>query len=365
MASFECEVLIVGGRVAGATLASLLGEAGREVLLVDRASFPSQTVSTHFFRGQWGVSNLDRVGVLEEVLKVAPRLVCQYDYADGQTVPSVGPPQEPGDMGFGLSVRRVTLDNILFDRARQHPSVRVMEGTSFVDVVRDGERVVGASLRQNTDHIEVRCRYVIGADGRHSRVASAVGAPYEFEDQPTRALYYQYVRNFVGPDEAAPGPEFSFLGDEIAYVFPSDDNVTCVAASINLERFKELRGKLAAEFPRVIDRHPALAKRFRDATPVDQIRGCGPEGSYVRHPVGDGWALVGDASIHQDPWTGRGIDFASTHATYLAEALRDAFDGHMTENQALSSYHERRNQHGLTGYRVTTELAKDLSQIPR
>ena len=101
-------------------------------------------------------------------------------------------------------------------------------------------------------------------------------------------------------------------------------SLVCVAASVNLERFRGIRGSLAAGFRGVIDDHPALAGRFARAEPASRVLGCGPETSYVRRPVGDGWALVGDASIHQDPWSGRGIDFATTHATFLAEALLDS-----------------------------------------
>jgi flavin-dependent dehydrogenase len=78
--------------------------------------------------------------------------------------------------------------------------------------------------------------------------------------------------------------------------------------------------------------------------------------------VGDGWALVGDASIHQDPWTGKGIDFASRHAIFLAEALMDALSG-SPEVKALGTYWRRRNEHGLDTYHATNRLAKDLRQL--
>lgn len=45
------DAAVIGARVAGATVAALLGDAGYRVLLIDRASFPSATLSTHFFRG--------------------------------------------------------------------------------------------------------------------------------------------------------------------------------------------------------------------------------------------------------------------------------------------------------------------------
>jgi len=358
--SLECEVLVIGARIAGSSLAALLGEAGCDVVMADRAVFPSPTLSTHFFRGAGGVAVLCRLGVLEEALALgAPELACQYDYLGGQESFRLGPPQDPGEAGFCLSVRREPLDDILVRRAGRAPGVRVMQGTRLTGLTSKRGRVTGAVLARGPETLTVRSRFTIGADGRHSRVAAAAGAGLELSDRPARALYYQYLRNFPspGPD---PGPEFSRRGDEIAYVFPSDGGVACVALSVNLAAFQQIRRSLAPAFPRLIAAHRGLAERFRHAEPVSRILGCGPEPHYVRRPFGAGWALVGDASIHQDPWTGVGIDFATIHATFLAEALLEVIGGQRPEAAALADYRTRRNEHGLAIYRETTELAKDL-----
>lgn len=356
-------MLIVGARVAGATLAAIAGDGGLDVVLVDTATFPSTTLSTHFFRGQWGVSALERLGVLDEVLALgAPKLVCQYDYSEGMETAQVSPPQDPGAIGFCLSVRREPLDELLVRRAARRTNVTVLEGTRFVGAVISDDRVVGATLQRGGEPLEVTCRLLVGADGRRSAVAKALGAVVEVSDPPMRALYYQYVRGFPSPGEHA-GPEFSLRGDEVAYVFPSDDSLACIAVSVNLQRFEAMRGSVATCFRSAIEEHPALAGRFGAATPEGRVLGCGPERSYVRVPAGPGWALVGDASIHQDPWSGRGIDFAMTHATYLADALLDGALNEDTQAKSLRRYHMRRDEHGLAGYRETTEFAADLRRL--
>ena len=65
-----------------------------------------------------------------------------------------------------------------------------------------------------------------------------------------------------------------------------------------------------------------MAERVAAATPAGELLACGPTRNYVRVPVGPGWALVGDSGMHQDPWSGTGIDKAMVHATLLADALR-------------------------------------------
>ncbi|MGH2914522.1 MAG: NAD(P)/FAD-dependent oxidoreductase [Solirubrobacteraceae bacterium] len=364
MDSLECDVLIVGGRVAGSILATVLGTAGHEVVVVDRARFPSPTASTHFFRGADGVAALEHVGVLGDVLALGPpRLACQYDHIQGQDAPRLSPPQDPGEVGFCLSVRREPLDDILVRRAAREPTVRVLQGTRLTELKRTNGRVTGAVLSADGEVLDVRSRFTVGADGRRSTVAERVQPELELSDAPARALFYQYVRGFPSPG-SDPGPEFSILGDEIAYVFPSDDGVTLVAASVNLETFEAIRRSLSTSFAGVISRHEGITERFKQARPISKVLGCGPEPHYVRRPWGNGWALVGDASIHQDPWSGRGIDFAGTHARYLGEALTDTLSGRVDESAALQAYWKRRDQHALAGYRETNELAKDLRQIP-
>ncbi len=365
MLNQEYDVLIVGARVGGSIAASLLGDAGYRVLLVDRAAFPSSTLSTHFFRGGGMGTVLKRLGVLEQVLELGcPPLVCQYNYLDGAVQPVVNPPQTPGEVGYALSVRREPLDYILLQRALLSPTVHFFGQTHVKELVWEGERVVGAYLATADGDLSVRARIVVGADGRHSFIARAVHAPIEETAPPYRAIYHCYVRGFSGPGGVEPnGPEFSRFGDENAYIFPSDDGVTCVALSINLVDFAWMRKAAPERFRERLARHRGLWDRFNASTPIERLLGCGPEPSYVRVPVGCGWALVGDASMHQDAWSGFGMDMASTHATFLAEALIAWLDNRMSERDALDSYHQRRNEHGLAVYRRTTQLASDLRQI--
>ena len=177
---------------------------------------------------------------------------------------------------------------------------------------------------------------------------------------PRRALFYRYYRDLAGADDAA---EFSLCGDEMAYVFPSDGHVRCVAVSINLRTYAEIRGALTAGFERRIAAHAGIGARVADATAVSRVLGCGPERSYLRRPWGSGWALVGDAGMHTDPFAGRGIDFAARHATFLAESLAGWLDGATTLDAALEEYARRRDTQAREEYRAITALARDLRRL--
>jgi len=329
---------------------------------VDRASFPSPTLSTHFFRGARLGSVLVSLGVFDEVLALgSPPLRCDYNYATGEATPEVSPPQDPGEVGFALSVRRGPLDHLLLRRARREPSVEVCERTALSSIRRDGERVVGATLG---DGRQVSARFTVGADGRASSVAAAVGAAEQIREPATRAMYYRYAIGFTNPCGDPPdGAEFSMRGDELLYAFPSDGGTTCVAVSVNLEDFARMRTGADQGFRERLDAHPGLAARLGRCGFAGRLFGCGPKDHLVRVPVGPGWALVGDASLHQDPWTGNGMDNAGVHATFLASAIDDVLRGRATEDDALRRYHEARDDHALPGFRETVGFGRDLRQL--
>jgi flavin-dependent dehydrogenase len=358
----EVDVAIVGARVGGSITAALLGDAGYRVLLIDATTFPSDTISTHFFRGAGLGSMLVRLGVLDEVLALgSPPLTRQYDFAGADPQPTIGDPQDPGALGYCLSVRRRPLDHLLVERALAAGDVALWERTSARSLLTDGERVVGLVVERQAQRHEVRARLVVGADGRSSAVARWVDAPIQRRETATRAMYYRYVHGFRGPNGALDGPEFSLQGDELVYAFPSDGDVTCVAISINLDAFGLFRHDLETSFGARLAAHPGLAARFAGATPDGRILGSGPKDALVRQPYGPGWALIGDASLQQDPWTGLGMDNAGIHAGFLAHSIDDWLTGRTSEEEAFAHYTARRDEHALPGFELTAELGRDLS----
>jgi len=362
--TIEVDVAIVGARIAGSVTAALLGAAGYRVLVVDSATFPSDTISTHFFRGAGLGTVLARLGLLDDVLALgSPPLTREYDFRGDDPTPVVEGPQDPGDVGFCLSVRRRPLDHLLVERARATPGVEVWEATSARSLLRDGDCINGLIVHRGGITQEVRARLVVGADGRASAVARWLETPEERREPATRAMYYRYVRGFRGPDDSWDGPVFSFQGDELAYAFPSDDDVSCIALSINLDAFATFRGAPEGRFAERLAAHPGLAKQFGRSSPEGRMLGSGPKDAIVRTPAGPGWALVGDASLSQDPWTGLGMDNAGTHAVFLSEAVDAWLSGRSSETEALAEYHRRRDEHAMPGFIMTADEGRDLSVL--
>ena len=122
------DVVVVGGRCAGSPLAMLLARAGLSVALVEQATFPRDTLSTHIFESS-ALAFLNRVGVLNAVRATGAPIVNHIDIRQEGFRARVPVPQQPGDVGGVMSVRRLLLDPILRRRPRgQEPRSDGREG---------------------------------------------------------------------------------------------------------------------------------------------------------------------------------------------------------------------------------------------
>jgi flavin-dependent dehydrogenase len=347
----EVDVVVVGGRIAGCLTAIRLAAHGISVRLLESRDFPSDTLSTHFFRGDGLVRSLADVGVLEEVLATgAPPLGCEYFSLDGGSF-NQGPPQEPGRIGYCLSVRRSTLDVILARRAAT-AGVDVRTRTKVVDVVTIDGVCTGVTDQRGGVH---RARVVVGADGRRSTVARLVAAPVAERHPPARAMYYRYAAGWRSPSSV--GPEFALDGDLFSYVFPSDGGVACLAVSLPVADHESARRDAAGRLLRAFGGNPQTASRVEEAEWVSGVYIGLPAASVWREPVGPGWVLVGDAGTAQDPWAGLGMDTAARQAEAFVEAFTSSPDDWQ------GSYVALRHERTYPGFEETTRLAPDLRQL--
>jgi flavin-dependent dehydrogenase len=252
-----------------------------------------------------------------------------------------------GTPGIGVAPRRFRLDALLVEAAAE-AGAEVRQGYSVLDLLWEGDRVVGIRGHQG----EERAQVVVGADGMRSLVASSVGAPIYADLAPLTCCYYSHWADL--PTDAL---EVHALPGQLAIVFPTDDQLTCVAVCWSADQFPTVRANLEAEFLLGLESWPDLSQRVQAGRRVERFQGTPELPFFLRKPCGPGWALVGDAACRVDPITAQGITDALRDVDLLADALTSGLGGGSLENQ-LTEYHRRRDEAVMPIYRFTSERAR-------
>ena len=354
----EYDAIVVGARVAGSSLAILLGRQGRRVLLVDRDYFPSDTLSTHLLQPP-AVEMLDRLGVRAEVESSGLRRLGRLRTYLGDVVVE-GPLRAPG--AYALCARRDRLDMALIRQAVRRHGVELLERTSAHGLVWEDGRATGVELRPaGGARRTVRARVVVGADGRHSRVAEWTGAARYEEAPALRPVYYAYYRG-VTP-QPTPALEVFYQDGRIGFVLPMEPGIDCLALEVQPEEFPAFRADPGGRLEAVLRTLPGMATRMADAERDGPARGIRGVENYLRIPYGPGWALTGDAAYCKDSSTGTGIEDAFRQSFLLADALGTALDGADWE-ATMAAYHRRRDEAVLPGYRSTLAYTRTNAPSP-
>jgi flavin-dependent dehydrogenase len=344
------DAIVVGARCAGSPTAMLLARKGYRVLLLDRAGFPSDTLSVHYIH-QAGTSRLSRWGLLEQVAGTNCPPVYEQTLDVGPFALRGTPPPIDG-VGAGYCPRRTVLDQILVDAAVA-AGAELREHFTVKDLLFDGDRVIGVRghARRGTPVVE-RAKIVIGADGLHSLVARAAGAAV-YNDRPSFACaYYSYWAGVpIGGAEIYPRTDRAII------TAPTNDGQAVVIAYWPASMFHEVRADIEGNFMRSLELTPSLTERVRGGTRTERFRGTVDLPNFYRKPFGPGWALVGDAGYHKDPISAQGISDAFRDAELLAEAIADGFAGRRPLADALASYEAQRNEATAAIYEMTVQMA--------
>jgi flavin-dependent dehydrogenase len=347
MATYD--VIVVGARCAGAPTAMLLAQKGHRVLLVDQASFPSDTLSTHMIHAP-GIAALSRWGLLDQVVAAGTPPIDTFSFDFGPiTITGTPRPKDGNSTGYGP--RRTILDKILVDAA-DRAGVEVRELFTVEEVVVEDGVVVGIRGHgKDGATVLERARVVIGADGRNSHVAKAVG-PEQYNEKPKlQWSYYTYWS-----DLPVNGFEIFVRPDRGWAALPTNDGLTMLVVGWPFAESMAYKADIEANYLKTLDLAPAFAERVRGAHREEQFSG-GAVPNFFRKPFGSGWVLVGDAGYNKDPITAQGISDAFRDAELCSVALDEVFSGARTFDDAMAGYQRTRDAQVLAIYDFTTQLA--------
>jgi 2-polyprenyl-6-methoxyphenol hydroxylase-like FAD-dependent oxidoreductase len=333
------DVIVVGARCAGAPTAMLLARQGHRVLLVDRATFPSDTVSTHLLHAP-GVAALARWGLLDRLVATGCPPISDY-------VLDFGPVSVEGSPGVAYGPRRTVLDALLVDAAAE-AGVEVRPGFSVEEILVEDGRVTGIRGGAVTE----RAAVVVGADGRNSLVARAVRPEQYHEKPPLLVGYYAYWSGLP-----MHGRFETYVREDRGFAaWPTHDDRTLVVGGWPYAELEANRGDVEGNFLAMLDLAPSFAGRVRGASRASRFAGAAVP-NYFRTPYGPGWALVGDAGYNRDFITAQGMQDAFRDAELCAGALHDSLSGTRSFDAAMAGYRSARDSQVLPMYEFTTELA--------
>jgi flavin-dependent dehydrogenase len=345
------DAIVVGARCAGAPTAMLLARRGFKVLLVDKATFPSDTISTHIL---WphGAEILDRWGLLSRLAETRLRPICRPMTFDVGPFALRGTIPDANDGRGGFCPRRTVLDSLLVAAAVE-AGVDVREGFTVDDLVMSDGAVVGIrGHSRDTTRTEERARIVIGADGVNSRVAQAVRAP-EYDTKPIADCgYYSYFSGVEQEDIEL------YVRDGVAFGgVPTNDGLHMVMFSWPTRDFTAIRADVEGHVWQALEGAPDFRARVRAGHREERWYGTAGVPGYFRKPYGNGWVLVGDASYNRDPITAQGISDAFIDAGMMTDALSAWLSGNETFEAIMTAHESARNDRVRPMYEFTSQLA--------
>ncbi len=353
MESYDC--VIAGARCAGSPLATLLARRGVRVAVVEQATFPRDTISTHFIHAQ-ALAFLDRLGVMEKIRATGAPLIGHFNARQEDLEYSTQIPQQPGDVGGLASVRRTLLDPILAQAATE-AGAELRMATKVTGLVEDQGRVTGVRVAQNGSETTLKARLVIGADGRNSTIASLVGARKYNLTPNERFAYWSF---FEG---AKPGSDpaviFHQWGDRTVTAMPADSGLYQVVVMPNLSELPRFRKDLEGSFMEHALSCQPVAAALSGARRVGKFFGMLRWEGFFREACGPGWVLAGDAGHFKDPTPGQGIQDAFRQVDALAPAIAGALDGSAGDiDSALQAWGRWRDRDAAGHYWLATDLGK-------
>jgi len=309
------DVAIVGGGIAGSTLALTLAREGVDVALVEREQQFRDRI-----RGEsihpWGVRELTGLGLREIVIEGAKgrELPRWTRYRDGQLQDSFAWSdlmlESPGE----ISVHHPDLQRVMLEEARD-AGVTVFRPAQCEPWRENGR--IGLGIVAGNNEVTIACRLLVGADGQRSGIRRWIGGIAE-RDPVHHSIAGALVSGFNLPTDSA---HQAFFPGGFGMVFPQSGGTN---------RIYYVCSREAAE---VLQRAPqpdaimAVLEPWFPAGSVGDWTTAGPAGFFPNSDLvsnvlhADKVVLVGDAASANDPSQGHGLSLVFRDVRELRDLL--------------------------------------------
>jgi flavin-dependent dehydrogenase len=317
------DAVVIGGGPAGSTVATLATQAGRHICVLEREHFPRFHVgesllpcnnalferlgvmqrledpSTHIRK--YGATFMDRTGRHRTTYRFDEALEPEHPYA--------------------FQVERAGFDEMLLNRSRE-VGADVREGWKVVELLRDGDRVVGVKATSpDAGAQEIRASLVVDASGRQTFIASREGLRLPHPELRKACVWAHFDGIEREAGEAAGNIRIVAFEDGWAWVIPFATGRTSVGLVLHGRRFRERSGDIEGFWNEELLRAPALAEILKPATRACDFQTVSTIAYETKQWSGDGWVVAGDSAIFLDPVFSTGVLLAMTAGALVADVI--------------------------------------------
>jgi flavin-dependent dehydrogenase len=335
------DVIVVGGRVSGSTLATRLAQAGLSVLLIERQMLPAPHPASSPVINTAAMAYLDEIGADERAYAEGVPPAHRFVYEIRESFRVFNPTLMAFGRDYGYAVDRAQFDFVLWELALRH-GVTGMLNTAVSQLLWDDHgRVIGVEVRQQRQTSRYTADLVVGADGRFSTVARQVNARehHAFNRLPTSAIY-AYWDDVAPYDESGIGT-MHFISPQQGVgilLLPSAHGRTAVTIEGQSKKLESGSGQKESLYHEILRNSPAAWRRVKHGRVATPLHGMRHIGNLYRQSGGPGWALTGDALHQKDPVDGQGIHDAIFTSRALAAAILRWQSGAQSWEQARAQY---------------------------
>jgi flavin-dependent dehydrogenase len=332
--TYDC--IIIGGGPAGATAGTILADAGRRTLVLERGRFPRFHIGESLMPETYWV--FKRIGMLDKLK--ASRFVrkhsVQFITASGkESQPFYFEDMNPHECSVTWQVLRSEFDQMMLENAAGH-GAEVWQDANVVDVLLESTptddlpRATGVVVqRQGQAPATLRAKVVVDATGTSAMLSRRLGIK-EPDPKLRKASFfahYRGARRDAGRDEGATLVLSTREQDGWFWYIPLPDDIVSVGVVGDIDRL--ISGRKAPPeqvLAEEIQTCPALLPRLENARRVSPVHVLSDFSYRARRCAGEGWVLIGDAFGFLDPMYSSGVFLALKSAEMAADAINEAIE---------------------------------------